>query len=113
MLAGEAIIFINKFLSLPKMFASFFGYIHMVNDFIFCYTQRDDIEVLDEPLYGTFLHMTDVKRPYREDVLSKMLSHISLTNVFSFCFLSYILNYSLYRSTIFISLKLRCYGLCD
>ncbi|MBA0727899.1 hypothetical protein Golax_000847, partial [Gossypium laxum] len=33
---------------------------------------RDDIEVLDEPLYGTFLRVTGVERPYCEDVLSKM-----------------------------------------
>ncbi|KAK5771910.1 branched-chain-amino-acid aminotransferase-like protein 1 [Gossypium arboreum] len=39
---------------------------------MYSFSQRDDIEVLDEPLYGTFLHVTGVERPYREDVLSKM-----------------------------------------
>ncbi|XVE99665.1 hypothetical protein REPUB_Repub03eG0219400 [Reevesia pubescens] len=34
--------------------------------------KRDDIEVLDEPLYGTFLQVIGVERPYREDILSKM-----------------------------------------
>ncbi|KAG9153308.1 hypothetical protein Leryth_018023, partial [Lithospermum erythrorhizon] len=33
--------------------------------------QRDDIEVLDEPLYGNFLRVTGVERPYREELLSK------------------------------------------
>ncbi|KAH1032043.1 hypothetical protein J1N35_044217 [Gossypium stocksii] len=39
---------------------------------MYSFSQRDDIEVLDEPLYGTFLRVTGVERPYREDVLSKM-----------------------------------------
>ncbi|XVE62965.1 hypothetical protein DITRI_Ditri06bG0161700 [Diplodiscus trichospermus] len=39
---------------------------------MYAFAQRDDIEVLDEPLYGTFLNVSGVERPYREDVLSKM-----------------------------------------
>ncbi|KAG4111540.1 hypothetical protein ERO13_D13G110400v2 [Gossypium hirsutum] len=39
---------------------------------MYSFSQRDDTEVLDEPLYGTFLRVTGVERPYREDVLSKM-----------------------------------------
>lgn len=35
--------------------------------------QRDDIEVVDEPLYGAFLKATGVDRPYRDEVLSKMV----------------------------------------
>lgn len=36
-------------------------------------TQRDDTEVLDEPLYAAFLQATDVDRPYRDELLSKMV----------------------------------------
>lgn len=39
---------------------------------MYSFAQRDDIEVLDEPLYGAFLQETGVERPYREEVLSKM-----------------------------------------
>jgi len=35
--------------------------------------QRDDIEVLDEPLYANFLRVTGLDRPYREELLSKMV----------------------------------------
>ncbi|KAJ0014210.1 hypothetical protein Pint_19977 [Pistacia integerrima] len=35
---------------------------------------RDDMEVLDEPLYATFLRATGVDRPYKEELLSKMES---------------------------------------
>ncbi|KAF8728734.1 hypothetical protein HU200_018010 [Digitaria exilis] len=38
-----------------------------------CYVPRDDMEVLDEPLYANFVRVTGVDRPYREDLLSKML----------------------------------------
>jgi hypothetical protein len=31
------------------------------------------MEVLDEPLYANFLRATGVDRPYREEVLSKMV----------------------------------------
>ncbi|KAK6163093.1 hypothetical protein DH2020_002934 [Rehmannia glutinosa] len=34
--------------------------------------QRDDMEVLDEPLYPNFLRVTGAERPYREELLSKM-----------------------------------------
>jgi hypothetical protein len=35
--------------------------------------QRDDMEVLDEPLYANFLQVTGVDRPYREEILSKIV----------------------------------------
>lgn len=31
------------------------------------------MEVLDEPLYANFLRVTGVERPYREELLSKMV----------------------------------------
>ncbi|KAG8063313.1 hypothetical protein GUJ93_ZPchr0003g18482 [Zizania palustris] len=37
-----------------------------------CVGQRDDTEVLDEPLYANFLRVTGVDRPYRQELLSKM-----------------------------------------
>ncbi|KAJ8440114.1 hypothetical protein Cgig2_003439 [Carnegiea gigantea] len=39
---------------------------------MYSFAQRDDTEVLDEPLYGVFLQETGAERPYREEVLSKM-----------------------------------------
>ncbi|CAO2836770.1 unnamed protein product [Amaranthus hypochondriacus] len=39
---------------------------------MYAFAQRDDIEVLDEPLYGNYLRETGVKRPYLDEVLSKM-----------------------------------------
>ncbi|KAA8536896.1 hypothetical protein F0562_029374 [Nyssa sinensis] len=41
---------------------------------MYSFAQRDDMEVLDEPLYANFLRVTGVERPYREEVLSKMES---------------------------------------
>ncbi|KAL5995841.1 hypothetical protein ACLOJK_025912 [Asimina triloba] len=41
---------------------------------MYAFAQRDDTEVLDEPLYAHFLQVTGAERPYREDVLSKMES---------------------------------------
>jgi hypothetical protein len=38
----------------------------------FKFLQRDDIEVLDEPLYAAFLKSTGVDRPYKDELLSKM-----------------------------------------
>lgn len=32
------------------------------------------MDVLDEPLYANFLRVTGVDRPYREELLSKMVS---------------------------------------
>ncbi|XP_031256386.1 branched-chain-amino-acid aminotransferase-like protein 2 [Pistacia vera] len=40
---------------------------------LFCFL-RDDMEVLDEPPYATFLRATGVDRPYKEELLSKMES---------------------------------------
>ncbi|XP_019419837.1 PREDICTED: branched-chain-amino-acid aminotransferase-like protein 1 isoform X2 [Lupinus angustifolius] len=39
---------------------------------MYSFSQRNDVEVLDEPLYAHFLRVTGVDRPYREEVLSKM-----------------------------------------
>ncbi|RZS07523.1 hypothetical protein BHM03_00038372 [Ensete ventricosum] len=33
---------------------------------------RDDMEVVDEPLYANFLTVTGLERPYRDELLSKM-----------------------------------------
>ncbi|KAL2345721.1 hypothetical protein Fmac_007006 [Flemingia macrophylla] len=37
---------------------------------MYSFAQRDDIEVLDEPLYANFLRVTGLDRPYREELLS-------------------------------------------
>lgn len=42
--------------------------------------QRDDMEVLDEPLYANFLQVTGVDRPYREELLSKMVRLCALND---------------------------------
>lgn len=39
---------------------------------MYSFAQRDDTEVLDEPLYANFLRVTGIERPYREELLSKM-----------------------------------------
>ncbi|KAH9603983.1 hypothetical protein KSS87_023586 [Heliosperma pusillum] len=39
---------------------------------MYSFAQRDDTEVLDEPLYGAFLQVTGAERPYRDEVLSTM-----------------------------------------
>ncbi|CAI0391974.1 unnamed protein product [Linum tenue] len=39
---------------------------------MYSFAQRDDTEVLDEPLYATFLKSTGAARPCREQVLSSM-----------------------------------------
>lgn len=39
---------------------------------MYSFAQRDNTEVLDEPLYAYFLKVTGAKRPYRNDVLSNM-----------------------------------------
>ncbi|KAJ0603874.1 putative branched-chain-amino-acid transaminase [Helianthus annuus] len=41
---------------------------------MYSFAQRDDTEVLDEPLYAHHLKVTGVDRPYREDLLSQMES---------------------------------------
>ncbi|KAL2230554.1 UNVERIFIED_CONTAM: Branched-chain-amino-acid aminotransferase-like protein 2 [Sesamum indicum] len=41
---------------------------------MYSFAQRDDTEVLDEPLYANFLRVTGAERPYREDLLSKLES---------------------------------------
>ncbi|MBA0573632.1 hypothetical protein Golob_000897, partial [Gossypium lobatum] len=56
-----------------NMPSSLFEWLMLIDHETFgSHSLRDDIEVLDEPLYGTFLRVTGVERPYREDVLSKM-----------------------------------------
>ncbi|MCH97560.1 branched-chain-amino-acid aminotransferase-like protein 2, partial [Trifolium medium] len=39
---------------------------------MYSFSQRDDIEVLDEPLYANFLRVTGLDRPYKDQLLSKM-----------------------------------------
>ncbi|KAI3940070.1 hypothetical protein MKW92_025345 [Papaver armeniacum] len=39
---------------------------------MYSFSQRDDIEVLDEPLYANFLRVTGAERPYRDEVMSNM-----------------------------------------
>lgn len=41
---------------------------------MYSFAQRDDSEVLDEPLYANFLRITGIQRPYRDELLSKMSS---------------------------------------
>ncbi|KAL5768462.1 hypothetical protein ACOSP7_015008 [Xanthoceras sorbifolium] len=41
---------------------------------MYSFAQRDDMEVLDEPLYANFLRVTGIDRPYREELLSRMES---------------------------------------
>ncbi|GMH10449.1 hypothetical protein Nepgr_012290 [Nepenthes gracilis] len=41
---------------------------------MYSFAQRDDTEVLDEPLYAYFLRVTGAERPYRDQLLSKMES---------------------------------------
>ncbi|KAG9457444.1 hypothetical protein H6P81_001952 [Aristolochia fimbriata] len=41
---------------------------------MYSFAQRDDMDILDEPLYANFLKVTGVDRPYREELLSKMES---------------------------------------
>ncbi|KAK6121496.1 hypothetical protein DH2020_044756 [Rehmannia glutinosa] len=41
---------------------------------MYSFAQRDDMEVLDEPLYAHFLRVTGTERPYRNELLSKMES---------------------------------------
>ncbi|XP_073270318.1 branched-chain-amino-acid aminotransferase-like protein 1 isoform X1 [Primulina huaijiensis] len=38
---------------------------------MYSFAQRDDMEVLDEPLYPNYLRVTGAARPYREELLSK------------------------------------------
>ncbi|RLN16104.1 branched-chain-amino-acid aminotransferase-like protein 1 isoform X1 [Panicum miliaceum] len=47
---------------------------------MYSFAQRDDIEVLDEPLYANFLRVTGLDRPYREDLLSKMVRLCALVD---------------------------------
>lgn len=41
---------------------------------MYSFAQRDDMEVLDEPLYANFLKVTGVDRPYKDEVFSKLES---------------------------------------
>ncbi|KAH9754677.1 Branched-chain-amino-acid aminotransferase-like protein 1 [Citrus sinensis] len=41
---------------------------------MYSFAQRDNMEVLDEPLYPAFLRVTGFDRPYREEILSKIES---------------------------------------
>ncbi|KAJ8636579.1 hypothetical protein MRB53_010846 [Persea americana] len=44
---------------------------------MYSFAQRDDMEVLDEPLYANFLRVSGVERPYRQELLSKMDSDVN------------------------------------
>ncbi|MQL72406.1 hypothetical protein Taro_004738 [Colocasia esculenta] len=39
---------------------------------MYSFAQRDDMEILDEPLYANFLKVTGADRPYRDELLSQM-----------------------------------------
>ncbi|MED6198883.1 hypothetical protein PIB30_070768 [Stylosanthes scabra] len=39
---------------------------------MYSFAQRDDVEVLDEPLYAHFLRVSGLHTPYRDQLLSKM-----------------------------------------
>uniref|UniRef100_A0A1D1YC77 Branched-chain-amino-acid aminotransferase-like protein 2 n=1 Tax=Anthurium amnicola TaxID=1678845 RepID=A0A1D1YC77_9ARAE len=39
---------------------------------MYSFAQRDDMEILDEPLYANYLKVTGAERPYRDDLLSRM-----------------------------------------
>lgn len=39
---------------------------------MYSFAQRDDTEVVDEPLYAHYLRVSGAQRPYREEVLAKM-----------------------------------------
>ncbi|KAI3737245.1 hypothetical protein L2E82_27242 [Cichorium intybus] len=41
---------------------------------MYSFAQRDDTEVLDEPLYAHYVRVTGVDRPYRQELLSNMES---------------------------------------
>ncbi|XP_044431134.1 branched-chain-amino-acid aminotransferase-like protein 1 [Triticum aestivum] len=41
---------------------------------------RDDLDVLDEPLYANFLCVTGVDRPYQQELLSKMFRYLSISS---------------------------------
>ncbi|CAI8603420.1 unnamed protein product [Vicia faba] len=41
---------------------------------MYSFSQRDDIEILDEPLYANFLKICGFNRPYREQLLQEMES---------------------------------------
>ncbi|KAG0501133.1 hypothetical protein HPP92_001205 [Vanilla planifolia] len=44
---------------------------------MYSFAQRDDTEVLDEPLYANFLRITGIDRPYRDKLLLKMSSDVN------------------------------------
>ncbi|BAH92157.1 Os03g0359100 [Oryza sativa Japonica Group] len=48
---------------------------------MYSFAQRDDMEVLDEPLYANFLRVTGVDRPYREELLSNMCRILMVTKL--------------------------------
>ncbi|KAJ0977580.1 hypothetical protein J5N97_013054 [Dioscorea zingiberensis] len=64
MAEGEEVLVIHSW-SAPRSLST---------SLMYSFAQRDDMEVLDEPLYANFLNVTGVERPYRDDLLSKMES---------------------------------------
>ncbi|XP_072976056.1 branched-chain-amino-acid aminotransferase-like protein 2 isoform X1 [Typha angustifolia] len=59
---GEEIVVIHSW-SAPRSLST---------SLMYSFAQRDDTEVLDEPLYANFLQVTGVERPYLDELLSKM-----------------------------------------
>ncbi|XP_072997548.1 branched-chain-amino-acid aminotransferase-like protein 2 [Typha latifolia] len=59
---GEEIVVIHSW-SAPRSLST---------SLMYSFAQRDDTEVLDEPLYTNFLQVTGVERPYLDELLSKM-----------------------------------------
>ncbi|XP_056165837.1 branched-chain-amino-acid aminotransferase-like protein 1 isoform X2 [Syzygium oleosum] len=55
----------------PELIHSWSAPRSLSTSLMYSFAQRDDMEVLDEPLYANFLRATGVDRPYREDLLSK------------------------------------------
>jgi hypothetical protein len=51
----------------------FFFIMYLLKVLLFVLLKRNDMEVLDEPLYAYFLRATGLDRPYREELLSKMV----------------------------------------
>ncbi|KAK6911513.1 hypothetical protein RJ641_023606 [Dillenia turbinata] len=49
----------------------------------YSFSQRDDMEVLDEPLYANCLRLTGIQRPYPDEVLSETVCMMKEDHVHS------------------------------
>lgn len=76
----------NHYITLTPSFAYVFNenmfLAHALIYYVLSCPQRDDVEVLDEPLYANFLRVTGYDRPYREELLSKMVCTSSVASSF-------------------------------